>query len=302
MTAQSDLDFFGLTTTALNGSFEFEVTPALSRMDHRLYGGTAIGVSVAAAQAVSQRDVLWMTTQFVSTVQTGTVMTLRAEILALGHRTHQLRVTGLAPDGSVVFASLGATGTPRPGGIGGDFEQAPKVTSPEESEPWVSVFSGMVPEAFRERLAQRAAQPDSSADTANHSGVSELRMAHLLDDASVGHSAPGSRVFVWARRRDGHLITPSLAAYVADMVPMAVGRALGVFAGGTSLDNTVRFGTFVESEWMLLDLRPHFAAGGYAHGDGRLWSPDGQLMGIASQTAAMKVFDPANPPWARSES
>lgn len=297
--SENDAAFYGLQSTALEGCFEFEVTEQLSRMDRRLYGGTAIGVSVAAAEAVSGRSPLWMTTQFVSTVQTGAVMTLRAEILAPGRRTQQLRVTGLAPDGTVVFASLGATGTHKAEGMAGTFETMPSVTSPDDSQSWTSVFEGMMPAELRARIAERAAaDPDGAAARRGHAGISELRMATALDDEAASDS---DRVFVWARRTDGRLITPALAAYIADMVPMAVARAAGKFAGGTSLDNTIRFSGFDDTEWMLLDLRPHFAAGGYGHGDGRMWSPDGRLLAIASQTAVMREFDLLNPPWDKAE-
>jgi acyl-CoA thioesterase len=84
-----------------------------------------------------------------------------------------------------------------------------------------------------------------------------------------------------------------VAAYLADMVPMSVARALGVIAGGTSLDNTIRMGGFVDTEWILLDLRPHLAVGGYGHGVAHVWSRDGHLLATASQTASMIVFDPA---------
>jgi acyl-CoA thioesterase len=77
---------------------------------------------------------------------------------------------------------------------------------------------------------------------------------------------------------------------------MSVAYALGVVAGGTSIDNTIRIGSFVETEWVLLDLRPHLAAGGYAHGVANIWSEDGHLLATASQTAAMRQFDLASIP------
>src|SRR5690606_31044793 len=103
---------------------------------------------------------------------------------------------------------------------------------------------------------------------------------------------------LWARRRDGKPITAAIAAYLADLVPMGISHGLGVIAAGTSLDNTVRIGDFTESEWILLDIRPHFAAGGYGHGTVHVWSEDGRLMASATQTASMFVFDLSNPPWA----
>ena len=105
---------------------------------------------------------------------------------------------------------------------------------------------------------------------------------------------------MWLRRKDREAVTPALAAFMADMVPMSVALACGAMAGGTSLDNSIRIGTFVETEWMLLDLRPHLAAGDYGHGSAHIWSADGHLMATASQTASMIRFDPTQPPpWSR---
>ena len=44
---------------------------------------------------------------------------------------------------------------------------------------------------------------------------------------------------------------------------------------------------------MLLDLRPHAAVGDYGHGTAHVWSEDGRLMAVASQTASMRHIDPA---------
>lgn len=48
---------------------------------------------------------------------------------------------------------------------------------------------------------------------------------------------------------------------------------------------TIRLGSFEETEWILLDLRPHFAAGGYGHGVAQVWSENSHLLAAASQTA-----------------
>ena len=64
----------------------------------------AIAVSVAAAEQVTARTALWMTTQFVATAAHGAAIDVQVEVLAPGKRTNQVRVTGTVADGSVVFA------------------------------------------------------------------------------------------------------------------------------------------------------------------------------------------------------
>jgi hypothetical protein len=63
----TDADFFGMVGDETPGSYRFRVRNHLARLDSRLYGGTAIAVSLAAAEMVTERAPLWMTTQFVST-------------------------------------------------------------------------------------------------------------------------------------------------------------------------------------------------------------------------------------------
>lgn len=281
----TDADFLGLTSSGQPGHYRFEVIDRLSRLDGRLYGGAAIAVSIAAAELVSDRSALWMTTQFVSTVEQGAEVDVLAEVLADGRRTNQVRVTGTSEAGDTVFASLGATGHHRPDGLTGEFERPPRVSAPDDSTPWDSPFTGLAQAAGLDHI------PVPPRRTGFGVAV-EMRGPEVLDHPDPG---PG-RVCVWARRRDHVPVTPSIAAYVADMVPMSIAHALGIMAGGTSLDNTIRIGPFLDSEWILIDLRPHLAIGGYGHGVAHVWSEEGHLLATASQTASMRVFDLADLP------
>lgn len=289
----ADASFLGLHSED-EGRFRFTVVDRLSRMDARLYGGTAIAVSIATAEELTKRPVLWMTTQFVATAAQDTEIDVLAEVLAPGKRTNQVRITGTGADGTAVFASLGATGHHREGGMTGEFERMPKVTPPSDADDGSgNPFSVMARSAGVERPE---APPSMPRDT-GFASVIEMRAADVVDHPDPG---PG-RVCMWLRRKDGEAITPALAAFMADMVPMSVALACGAMAGGTSLDNSIRIGTFVETEWILLDLRPHLAAGDYGHGSAHIWSESGHLMATASQTASMIRFDPGQPPpWSRS--
>lgn len=287
----TDTDFFGLTPQPEAGRTTFEVVDRLTRLDGRLYGGTAIGVSVTAAETLTERPALWMTTQFVSTVELGATVAVHAEVLAAGRRTAQVRVTATSESGATVFASLGATGHHRPDGLTGEFERCPQVDPPDTAEPWATPFTGLARAAG---IADITMMPEASG----FSAAIEMREPAVISHPDAG---PG-RVCLWVRRRDRVPVTPALAGYLADIVPMGVAHALGVLAGGTSLDNTIRIGRFVETEWILLDLRPHLAVGGYGHGIVHVWAETGELLATASQTASMIEFDPTMLPGARPSS
>lgn len=287
----SDADFLGLRSGDVPGRFHLTVENHLARHDGRLYGGTAIAVSIAAAELVTGRHAVWMTTQFVATAPPGEDITIDAEELAPGRRTSQVRVTGTNPAGEVMFASLGATGVHNEDGLTGTFENAPVVEPPGEATPFHSPFELMA------RQFPDLPLPDVPLGI-GFTAVIEFRVPEVRSHPDPG---PG-RLCVWARRRDGAPITPALVAFIADMVPLSVASACGVMGRGISLDNSIRVGSFEPTEWVLVDLRPHLAAGDYGHGVAHLWSEGGHLLATASQSASMRRFDPAelaDLPWNR---
>lgn len=241
----------------------FELTPELCRFDGALYGGTGVAVTVMAMEAATQRDALWVVTQFVASTQAGARIDWKAETLAAGHRVSQLSVVARS-DGATLFCGLGATAEPRPDGLDGQFLPMPMVPSPEESPP---LLIGPGNPALRDRGFNRNL---------------EYREAAVVDNG----------VLLWARRTDGSPLTRVGIAYLADMVPMAIARAAGKFGAGFSLDNALRFATVPPAEWVLLDLRGELASMGYGHGSLTAWTTDGTLVATGSQSAMMKaMFD-----------
>jgi acyl-CoA thioesterase len=230
-------------------------------------------------ESATQRDAIWVATQFVAQAQLGERIDLVAETLARGKRIAQVRITACVDD-RIIFTALGATAIPRPKGLTGQYHDMPRVTSPDESSP---LHQGAVAE-LRERGFNRNL---------------EFREAILED--------PTDRAMaLWARltppRRE---MTPAGVAFVADMIPGAIARAAGKLGGGFSLDNALRFAEVAPTEWVLLDLRGDIATHGYGHGSFTAWSSDGVLLATGSQTASMTfIFDGADDPqmeeWRRS--
>jgi hypothetical protein len=44
-------------------------------------------------------------------------------------------------------------------------------------------------------------------------------------------------------------------------------------------------------------MHPWLGSGGYLHGAARVWSEDGTLLGVASQSASAMVWEGDVPPW-----
>ena len=262
----ADRAFLGLEATGDHRA-AFTLTSGLARHDGRLYGGTAVAAAIAMFEQASDRRALWVTVQFVSgAAMVGDLIDCEVEVLAAGRRTSQLRVTGRR-DGAELFGAIGATASLKERAVQGVFEAPPDVDPPEACEP----FRFPIPPHLQDR-----------ADAGLERRM-EIRVAR--------RPVPGTgQLLFWARVRD-HVATPAMLGYLADMVPMSVVHASGHMGGGTSLDNTLRLGLPCETDWVLLQLDPHLALGGYGHGTAHLWSPGGELLATASQTAALLVLD-----------
>lgn len=285
----SDVKFLDLETIDEAGRFAFSVEDHLARLDGRLYGGTAIAVSMVSAELVTGRDTVWMTTQFVATAPANERILVHAEVLAGGRRANQVRVTGADAAGATMFASLGATGI-RAEGLEGVFEARPRVSAPEGSPRVENLFEAVV----------RNAGYDEVPPMPEESGF--LRVIEFREPTVESHPDPGpGRLCVWVRRRDRMPVTAAMVAFMADMVPLSVAHAAGIVGGGISLDNSIRVGSFTETEWVLLDLRPHMVSGSYGHGAVHVWSEDGKLLATASQSASMMRYDLGDAPWSREQ-
>jgi len=89
--------------------------------------------------------------------------------------------------------------------------------------------------------------------------------------------------------------------FVADIIPMALGLAIGQGPGGTSLDNTVRV-VLAEptDDWILLDIEAEGMNRSIGCGRVRLWRRDGTLIGVGTQSAIVRTshhptYEPAPP-------
>ena len=264
MTDDSDIAWLGLDRHG-DGSWSFELTSELTRHDGKLFGGTGIAVTVATMEAETGRDTLWTTVQYASSADLGARIDCDVEVLASGKRTSQVRLTATVDD-RIVLAAVGATGVPRSGPIEAQIPAMPAMPPPDECTTW-------------------AFTPHTHGTERPPSWMQLTDMRYVSEGSGI-----------WARMRSG-LHTRATIAFLADMIPSSVARAAGKMGGGTSLDNSLRFGRLVDSEWILLDMDPWFATGGYLHGAARVWADDGTLLGVASQTSSAIVWQGDMPPW-----
>ena len=264
--------FLGLEPSHNPYRWHLPVTQGLSTGGGFLFGGCGLGAAIAALEGTTERPLVWATAQYLSYAQPPSVLDIDVRIAVSGRQSTQARAVGHVADREVftVNAALGA----RPLDIDATYVTPLDVPPPEACDPRPLRIPGE--ESIMSRL--------------------ELRLAHANAwEDLTGNPAAGGRSALWARIPD--LLEPSAAtlAILGDYVPFGIGQALGAFAGGNSLDNTLRVRRIVPTDWILLDIQVDGIANGFGHGTVHLYAQDGTLMASASQSTIVRFWEPERP-------
>lgn len=264
--------FLGLEPSHNPYRWHLPVTQGLSTAGGFLFGGCGLGAAIAALEGTTGRPLVWATAQYLSYAQPGSVLDVDVTVAVDGRQSSQARAVGHVADREIftVNAALGS----RPLDIDQAFATPLDVPRPEDCDPRPLRIPGE--ESIMARLDLRLARARAWED---------LR----------GNPAEGGRSALWARIPD--LLEPSAAALaiLGDYVPFGIGQALGAFAGGNSLDNTLRIVRIVPTEWILLDIAIDGIANGFGHGTVHLYAEDGTLMATASQSTIVRFWQPERP-------
>ena len=266
-------EFLGLQPTHNPNRWYLPVVPGLSTGHSFLFGGCALAAAITAMESTTGRPLIWATAQYLSYARPPSVMDIDVTVPISGRATSQARAVGHVADTEIltVNAALGSRDTPATG----SWVQRPDVPPPDECGP--RTFRMDVEDSIMRRL--------------------EVRIASARDFTEFdGTLSTDGRSSLWARIPD--LLEPSAAtlAILGDYVPFGIGQALGEPAGGNSLDNTLRIGRLVPTEWVLIDVRIETIAHGFGHGHVYLWAQDGTLMATASQSTIVRYWeDPGAP-------
>ena len=263
--------FLGLEPTADPLLWRLPVTPGVSTPGRFLFGGCGLAAGVAAMEHASGRPAVWATAQYLSYAPTGSVVEFAVHLAVQGHQTTQARAIGRV-DGKEILAVNAALGR-RHIDVSGTWAEPPDVPGPDAST------RRRVPDDFRGTVLERV----------------ELLLAAGRQFEELDGTPGDGRCAFWARL-PGQL-EPSSAwlAVLGDYVPSGVAQALGRPSIGNSLDNTIRVVQLVPSEWILCDVHLLAIANGFGHGRAHLWSEDGTLLGVASQSVIVRVGRPPRP-------
>jgi acyl-CoA thioesterase len=232
-----------------------------------MFGGVGLAAAIAAMERTCERPVIWATAQYLSYARPPSIVDFDVWVPAAGRHNSQARVIGHVGDKEIltVNAALGS----RPSELSRQWLKAPDVPPPLEcapSEHWRG------DEDLHSHLETRVAKGRYGA-------------------ARVGSAEEDGRLVLWMKPKADLPIDSSMLAIMADHVPSGVGNALGLNAGGNSLDNTIRFVRDVPTEWVLCEVRINGIHGGFGHGSMYLFAQSGELIATASQSMIIRVHE-----------
>jgi acyl-CoA thioesterase-2 len=260
-------EFLGLRPTHNPHRWVLPVVPGICvRYAGFLFGGCGIGAAVTALEAATGRPLVWATAQYLSYARPPEILDLDVTIPVTGNHNSQARATGHVGDREIftVNASLGR----RTFDLDGTWATPPDVPPPDACPP-VPTFEG--------------------GDGTIHARV-ELRVAHGRYGAERGTPSSDGRSALWIRFREGLDVSAAALAIVADFMPSGISQALGRWAGGNSLDNTIRIVDATPSEWILCDIRTLAIRHGFGHGLIHLWSDRRTLLATGSQSFIVRLM------------
>ena len=265
-------DFLGLQPTHNPHRWHFPVTPGLSTSGGFLFGGCGLAAAITALEGTTGRPLVWATAQYLSYATPGSVVDIDVTIAVSGRNSTQARAVGHVADREIftVNAALGA----RDLAIDEAYVRPIDVPGPDACDPRPLRIPGE--ESIMSRIDLRLASAKAWEDL-------------------VGNPAPGGRSALWARIPNILDTSAAALAILGDYVPFGIGQALGQFAGGNSLDNTLRVVKIVPTDWVLLDIQVDGIANGFGHGTVHLYAQDGTLMATASQSTIVRFWEPEHP-------
>jgi acyl-CoA thioesterase len=259
-------DLFLLDPTDLPTRFSWEPSPYLLTPAGTLQGGAGLGAAAAAMSAVTGRPLLWATAQYLSYAAGTDRFTLDVTVEVAGHNTSQVRCVVTRDDREVLtaHAALGSRAVEH----SGVWAVMPDVSAPDACPPY---------EFFR---------PSDE----NFAGLIDMRLAHGRQPSGLDGNPSDGAWSVWFRLAEGvHEMSVGELAFVSDFAPLAFAHALGHPYGGNSLDNTIRLGTLVPTEWILLSVHVNHVMNGFGHVNADLWAQDGTLLAQGSQSAVVRM-------------
>ncbi|HEY5012522.1 MAG TPA: thioesterase family protein [Acidimicrobiia bacterium] len=260
------ISFYGLEPSGEPGRWTMPIVRGLISGTGALFGGCGLGACIEAAEQLTGRPLVWATAQYLTFARPPAVLELDAAEIVRGHQISQVRVLAHV-GGQEILTVLAALGD-RPHPLAGQWANRPDVPAPDDCPPRVLLDhnQGTISDRLDMRIARGRSVDEFPAPPGDGNSALWVRMPGLAEMSAAG------------------------LAIIGDFVPFGISQALGMRAGGNSLDNTLRIARRAPTDWVLADIRVHAIADGFGHGLVHLWAEDGTLLGTASQSTIVRSW------------
>jgi len=264
----SSTEFLSLHHPSESLRWTLPVTAKMTGGRGSLFGGVGLAAGVVALQQATGKPVVWATGQYLAITQQPVDLDLEVTLPAVGRNVTQGRVVGHLGEREIItiIGALGVRDVP----AAGTWVERPQAPGPDDC-----------PTIDRDHQGETI-----------HRHV-EVRLARgMFGFSGEGVPTEDGRSLIWARMPELHTDAGTLAI-IADYMPSVLGNALGRVAFCTSLDNTIRYGRLVDTDWVLIDNRMEFVGDGFGYGTAHMWAEDGTLLATASQSVIVRLPDDA---------
>jgi acyl-CoA thioesterase-2 len=259
--------FLGLSRIGETSRFEMPVDIRISTGGSFMFGGAGLGACISALETISQRNLVWATAQYLSFAKTNELVSIDVTLIVNGPQITQGRAVARVGDREIltVNAALGD----RNFEAAGQFAKMPKAPKPEQtpSREHRHDAPGTIHDSLQQRIVKGRSVEQLDGSLSDGNVVMWAHIPSMIEDVDA-----------------------TALGILGDFVPMAVGQALGLLAGGNSLDNTIRIVKLVPTKWVLLDIYIDAIDRGFGHGRVNMFAEDGTLMATASQSCKARKW------------
>ena len=182
-----------------------------------LFGGCGLGACIEVAEQLTGRPLVWATAQYLTYARPPAVLEIDALEVVRGHQISQVRVARARRRSGDPHRARGARRRARTRSTG-QWANRPDVPAPDDCPPRVLMnrHQGTISDRLEMRVARGRSPDEFPGPPGDGNSALWVRMPGLAEMSAAG------------------------LAIIGDFVPFGISQALGVRAGGNSLDNTLR--------------------------------------------------------------
>lgn len=261
-----------LTYSSRDETYQLSVSPDLCvglPGNIFLFGGAGLASAITAMEEDCGRRLICATAQYISYARSGDALDICTQTAANGKQITQMQARVRKGDETIIMVTAAL-------GDREDWPEAQWTPSPDMLPPnqcdewpiWPAQAGGLL-----ERLEVRL-EPSEIERLAQQAGVQQH-----------------GRLRYWLRPRDDMKIDAAFLAIAADFIPSGAAAAFGRLGGGNSLDNVLRIGALVPTNWLKCEIEMDFAQRGFASGVIKIYADNGQLVATGSQSLILRFLD-----------